>query len=74
VAQVLKNQGAYTDAGATLRGAQRSVASLSVRYPGSAAVAELDQRVRALAAENRQACRAEAAIFRSRGEPAPACP
>ncbi|HEX8208881.1 MAG TPA: hypothetical protein VF584_01745 [Longimicrobium sp.] len=74
VAQVLKNQGAYYDAGATLRNAQRSVAALSARYPGSPAVSDLSQRVRTLAAENRRACFAEAAILRTRGEATSPCP
>jgi hypothetical protein len=74
VAQVLKNQGAYYDAGVTLRNAQQRATALFVRYPGSPAVAELGQRVRTLAAENRRACFAEAAVFRSRGEPTAPCP
>lgn len=74
IARTLKNQGAYSDAGATLRGVQQSTAQLSARYPGDRAVAELQQRARTLAAENRQACRAEASLLRSRGEPAPPCP
>ncbi|HEY0153258.1 MAG TPA: hypothetical protein VGB92_14730 [Longimicrobium sp.] len=74
VAQVLKNQGAYYDAGVTLRNAQRSATALFVRYPGSPAAADLGHRVRTLAAENRRACLAEAAILRSRGEATAPCP
>ncbi|HEX8455602.1 MAG TPA: hypothetical protein VF647_26210 [Longimicrobium sp.] len=74
VAQVLKNQGAYYDAGATLRNAQRNVSALSARYPGSPAVSELSERVRTLAAENRRACFAEATVLRSRGEATSPCP
>jgi hypothetical protein len=74
VAQVLKNQGAYYDAGATLRNAQRNVSALSARYPGSPAVSDLSERVRTLAAENRRACFAEATVLRSRGEATSPCP
>jgi hypothetical protein len=74
VAQVLKNQGAYYDAGVTLRNAQRSATALFVRYPGSPAAADLGHRVRTLATENRRACLAEAAILRSRGEATAPCP
>lgn len=74
VAQTLKNQGAYYDAGISLRNAQGNASSLAARYPNSASVAELNRRVRTLTTENRQACLAEASIFRSRGEPTPPCP
>lgn len=74
IARSLKNQGAYYDAGVTLRGVQQSTAQLSARYPGDRAVTELQQRARTLASENRQACQAEASILRSRGEPTPPCP
>ncbi|MBD0321320.1 MAG: hypothetical protein ICV87_13355 [Gemmatimonadetes bacterium] len=74
IARTLKNQGAYYDAGVTLRVVQQSTAQLSARYPGDREVAELRQRARTLAAENRQACQAEASLLRSRGEPAPPCP
>jgi hypothetical protein len=74
VAQVLKNQGAYYDAGATLRDAQRNASVLSARYPASPAVSDLSERVRTLAAENRRACFAEASVLRSRGEATSPCP
>jgi hypothetical protein len=74
IARTLKNQGAYYDAGVTLRGVQQSTSQLAARYPGDRAVAELQQRARTLAAENRQACQAEASVLRSRGEPTPPCP
>ena len=74
VARPLRSQGAYYDAGVRLRTAQADAGRLAARYPRSRAATELQTTARTLAADNRRACLAEAAVFRARGEAASPCP
>jgi uncharacterized protein HemY len=64
VAESQMNQGAYTEAAATIRAVQRQAAP----FP------EIQRYARVLAIENRQACRAEAEALRRRGESVRGCP
>ncbi len=65
-AEAQKDQGAYLQAAATIREAQRATEEYAARSP-RVNVAELRERARTLAAENRQACQAEAALLGETG-------